>query len=55
MEDLSIEEIEVLEDLIKTEIVETSMLKKDVEDDDKEELEEYIATLKSIQSKLIKK
>ena len=55
MEDLSIEEIEVLEDLIKTEIVETSMLKKDVEDDDKEDLEEYIATLKSIQSKLIKK
>ena len=55
MEDLSLEELEVLEDLIKKEIVETSMLKKDVEDIDREDLEEYIENLKSIQSKLFKK
>lgn len=54
MEDLSLEELEVLEDLIKKEIVETSMLKKDVEDIDREDLEEYIENLKSIQSKLFK-
>ena len=54
MEDLSLEELEVLEDLIKKEIVETSMLKKDVEDIDREDLEKYIENLKSIQSKLFK-
>ncbi|MBQ9900487.1 MAG: hypothetical protein IJM36_05110 [Acholeplasmatales bacterium] len=54
MEDLSLEELEVLEDLIKKEIVETSMLKKDVEDIDREDLEEYIENLKSIQAKLFK-
>ena len=55
MEDLSLEELEVLEDLIKKEIVEISMLKKDVEDIDRDDLEEYIENLKSIQSKLFKK
>ena len=54
MEDLRLEELEVLEDLIKKEIVETSMLKKDVEDIDREDLEEYIENLKSIQAKLFK-
>lgn len=55
MDELSLEELEVLEDLLKTEIMETTMLKKEVEDNDREELIEYLDTLKSIQSKLFSK
>ena len=55
MEDLSLEELEVLEDLLKTEIMETTMLKKEVDENDKEELIEYLDTLKSIQTKLFLK
>lgn len=55
METLSRDEIIVLKDLLKTEMMETRAIKKDASKEDKKELNEYIRTLKSINDKLFPK
>jgi len=55
METLSRDEIIVLKDLLKTEMMETRAIKKDATKEDKKELNEYIRTLKSITDKLFPK
>ncbi len=55
METLSRDEIIVLKDLLKTEMMETRAIKKDASKEEKKELNEYIRTLKSINDKLFPK